>query len=147
VGIERAPEIEELLRNTYAAHQRGEPGFTDLVSRDPAASSYGSDPTQDKGDREAFLEMLRVDLAGRADAPPKAALRDVVAYRDGDFGWAVAHIAFPHPNGSGDVPFRATVVLRREDGEWKIVQWTVAVLIPDETLLAAWPFEPALSAP
>lgn len=139
--VERAPELEDLLRDAYEAHQRGdgEP-FARLVSRDPATAAFGSDPTERSEGPDAFAEMLRLNVAGRSDAPPLATLQDVVAYRAGDVGWAVCGITFTHPSGRGDAPFRGTAVLLREDGEWKIVQWTVAALVPDETMLRDdWP--------
>jgi hypothetical protein len=140
MAIERAPDVEQLLRDTYAAHQRGEPVFPDLISGDPATAAYGSDPAERNEGPAAVREMLRVNVEGREKEPPKATMDTVTAYRSGDTAWAAADITFPHPNGRGDVPFRSTTVLVREAGRWKIVQWTVSVLVPDETLLSSWPF-------
>jgi len=55
-------------------------------------------------------------------------------------GCAIGWIRFPHPNGRGDTLVRATAVFIREEGDWKIVQWMISVLVPDEVTLGDdWP--------
>jgi ketosteroid isomerase-like protein len=137
--IERAPEVEELLRRAYIAHQQGDPGLmSQLVSREASVTALGSDPTERSHGPQEFAEMLRINAQGRAGAPMRATIEDIVAHRDGDVAWAVAEIAFHRAPGD-DVPFRATAVLHREDGDWKVVLWTVSLLAPDDAIDAAWP--------
>jgi hypothetical protein len=56
----------------------------------------------------------------------------VLAHREGDIGWAVAEMAAIV--GENEVPTRGTAVLHRENGQWKFVQWTFAVVVPNEVL-------------
>jgi ketosteroid isomerase-like protein len=138
VAIERAPDVERLLRDVYAQFQSGDAdAFLRLISSDPSTHARGSDPEERKDGPDAFAAMVREDVAGRGDAPPLASLKDVVAYREGDVAWASLDIDFHRERD--EVPFRATAVLHREDAEWRIVQWTVALLVRNERFEAAWP--------
>ena len=85
--IERDPEIEDLLRRAYEAHQQGDPGpMTLLISQEAVVTALGSDPAERYLGTQGFANMLRAD----------------------------------------------------EDGDWKIVLWTVT-LVRNEALEAAWP--------
>lgn len=143
MAIERAPEIEKLLSDAYAAFQRGDPSpLVDLFSRDESVALLASEPDEVTRGHDAIASVLRRDAEGREAAPPMAEAEDVLAYRDGDFGWAVVTIRFAHPDDHS-VPFRGTAVFRREDAAWRIVQWTVAVLVPDAAIASGWPPEGA----
>src|SRR5207249_4859680 len=137
--IERAPDVERLFEGAYAAHQRGDgEAFAALVSSDPSTAAYGSDPAERNEGPDAFVEMLRANASGREDAPPLASVTDVIAYKEDDVAWLVAGIAFHRAPGD-DLPFRGTGVLHREAGEWKMLQWTVSLLVPDTAMERAWP--------
>jgi SnoaL-like domain len=137
--LERAPEVEDLLRRAYVAHQQGDPGpMTELISREADVVALGSDPSERFPGSEAFGEMLAADAQGRAGAPMRATIQQIVAYREGTVAWSVADIAF-HREQGGDVPFRATAVCHLEDADWKVVLWTVSLLVRNEAIEAAWP--------
>jgi ketosteroid isomerase-like protein len=139
MALERAPEIEELLRRAYVAHQQGDPGpMTELISGEADVVALGSDPAERFPGPEAIADMLAADAQGRAGAPMRATIEQIVAYREGTVAWSVADIAFRREQG-GDVPFRATAVLHLEDGGWKVVLWTVSLLVRNEAMEAAWP--------
>jgi ketosteroid isomerase-like protein len=110
----------------------------ELIAGEVDVAALGSDPGEQSFGPDAFAEMLRADAEGRAGAPMRATIERLVAHRDGDVAWSVAEIAFHRDHGS-DVPFRATAVLHREEGDWKIVLWTVSLLVRNEALEAAWP--------
>jgi ketosteroid isomerase-like protein len=137
--IRRAPEVEALFANAYAAHQQGDPqAFSSMIADDESATALGSAPGEESIGPAAFDEMVRGNAAGRENAPPLADITDLVAYEENGVAWLSARIAF-HRGSNDDVPFRGTAVLHLEDGEWKIVQWTVSMLVPDEALDRAWP--------
>lgn len=56
---------------------------------------------------------------------------DPRAYEEGSLGWAVDEPRFVFPDGSR-LPARLTGVLRREDGDWKVVHPHFSVGVPDE---------------
>ena len=78
-----------------------------------------------------------------ADAPGWA-IEEIDAYREGDVAWAT--ILGPYPIGDGDaIPARGSVVCRREDGEWKIVNWTFSLAVPNDALEPGSPVVAALA--
>ena len=108
-----------------------------LISREESTTALGSDPAERQHGAEAIAAMLRADAEGREGEPERATIEHVVAYREGDVAWSVAEIAFHRR--ADKVPFRTTTVLRREQGEWKIVQWVVSVLVRNDAIGMAWP--------
>jgi hypothetical protein len=139
MALERAPEVEDLLRRAYVAHQQGDPGpLTQLISSEADVVALGSDPSERNAGPRAIADMLVADAQGRAGAPMRATIEQIVAYREGTVAWSVAETAF-HREEGGDVPFRATAVLHLEDGDWTIVLWIVSLLVRNEAMEAAWP--------
>jgi len=138
--IERAPEIEQLFREAYVAIQAGDPEpMRRLFSESDETLALGSDPRERSQGPAAIAAMLR-EYADSRDVMPTATVEDIVAHREGDIGWALIQLV-THRR-SDTVPWRETMVLRREDGEWRIIQFTASLLVPNEQLAAAWP-EPA----
>jgi uncharacterized protein (TIGR02246 family) len=135
--IERAPEIEQLFRDAYEAIQAGDPErMISLFSDDESTLALGSDPrerNQGPGEIEAMLR----EYAASRDVLPTVTVEDIVAHCKGDIGWAHVNLAMQRPGDT--VPWRETMVLRRENGEWRIIEFTVALLVPNEAIDAAWP--------
>ncbi len=59
---------------------------------------------------------------------------DIEAWQEGSIGWLADTPSFVLPDGTA-IRTRATAVMRREDGEWKLVQCHVSVGVPDELAL------------
>jgi ketosteroid isomerase-like protein len=139
--MERAPEIEQLFREAYVAIQQGNPApMIDLFSRDESTVALGSDPDERAQGPDEVSAMLKEYAASR-DVMPRVTVEDVVAHRDGDVGWG--HVALAMHRPTDTVPWRETMVLRRENGDWKIIEFTVSLLVPNEAIEAAWPPEKA----
>ena len=135
--IERAPEIEQLFRDAYVAIQAGDPEpLKRLFSRSDETLALGSDPSE-RSQGPAEIEAMLREYAASRDVMPTATVEDIVAHREGDIGWGLIDLV-THRR-SDTVPWRETMVLRREDGEWRIIQFTAALLVPNEAIEAAWP--------
>jgi uncharacterized protein (TIGR02246 family) len=135
--IERAPEIEQLFREAYAAIQAGDPEpMIRLFSKDEQTLALGSDPSE-RAQGPAQIAAMLQDYAKTRNVLPQVTVEKIVAHREGDIGWAHADLAM-HRTGD-TVPWRETLVLHREDGAWRIIEFTVALLVPNEQLEAAWP--------
>jgi uncharacterized protein (TIGR02246 family) len=136
--MERAPEIEQAFREAYAAVQAGDPEpMMQLFSEDESTLALGSDPLEKAQGPAEIAGMLR-EYAESRKTMPHVTVEDVVAHSEGDVAWAHAHLAMQRAAADA-VPWRETMVLRREDGRWRIVEFTVALLVPNEAIEAAWP--------
>jgi uncharacterized protein (TIGR02246 family) len=135
--IERATEIEQLFREAYEAIQAGDPEpMINLFSDDESTLALGSDPGERCRGPVEIAAMLR-EYAATRDVLPTVTVEDIVAHCEGDIGWAHADLAMHRPTDT--VPWRETLVLHREDGVWRIIEFAVALLIPNEAIDAAWP--------
>ena len=145
MAVEHAPEIEELVRRLNDAYRRGD---VDTVGRslssDSATMVVGSDASEITRGRDEAVAMLRGDVEQRPADAPGWAIEEIDAYREGDVAWAT--ILGPYPIGDGDaIPARGSVVCRREDGEWKIVNWTFSLAVPNDALEPGSPVVAALA--
>ena len=74
----------------------------------------------------------------RKAAFPPTGLRveagDLRAWEEGSVGWLSDTPSFVLPDGTA-IRTRTTAVMRREDGDWKLVQAHVSVGVPDEEVI------------
>lgn len=130
---DRAPDIEQALRDNVAAMVRGDlDQIARQLSRDPSVVSIGTDASEWV---EGHDNIMR---AFRESAPPSefgfsVGLDDVKAFTEGDIGWAISR---GHFEADGKrVLTRTTVVLRREDGEWKALHVHSSIGVPNEHMM------------
>jgi hypothetical protein len=136
---ERAPEIEQLLRDTMGAMERGEIAAIERrTSREDCVVGIGSDPAEWGEGHEENMRLWRESMP---EGPQKvhSALDDVTAYREGSVGWAAGRGYF-EVDGQR-VPVRLTMVVHEEDGEWKAVQSHASIGVPNERM-----FDPMFQA-
>jgi ketosteroid isomerase-like protein len=135
--VERSDELRELVLRLYDAIDSGDRAFLDRYSsRDPGARMIGTDPREWwSGPRahEVFMEQLDA-LGGRMPLKPG----DPEAYVEGSVGWVADQPVLLLPDG-GELPFRQTFVLHREDGEWKFVQSHASVAVANEETVGELP--------
>jgi ketosteroid isomerase-like protein len=129
--MERAPELEDLMRRWYAAMADGDAAFVDrALSRQEGLLVIGSDPrewwTGYATAAERFKTQIR-EMGGQLRATPG----DLQAYREGSVGWAADHPTFRLPDGT-ELALRLTGVFRQEDGEWRCVQWHASIGVGNE---------------
>src|SRR3989442_10097543 len=92
----------------------------------------GRDATEVARWHGEIVAMLRGDMEERRPDAPGWTVEDIEAYREGDVAWAT--ILGPYPIGEDAIQARSAVVFRREDGEWKAVNWVFSFAVPNEAL-------------
>ncbi len=129
--MERAPELEDVVRRWYAAIAAGEGAFAERgLSRHAGLLVVGTDPREwwvGYGTAAARFATQIQELGGQLRAVPG----DLHAYREGSVGWAADQPTFHLPEGTA-LALRLTAVFRQEEGEWRCVQWHVSVGVGNE---------------
>ena len=130
--IERAPEVEQAMRDSFDAMRRRDLEL--LLSRTsagPGVVLIGSAQEEWYTSLEEIQRMgAEMESGGEGPVPT---LDDVKGYSEGDVGWAAVRGTWS--TGGGSVPFRLTVVLHREDGVWKHVQSHASIGVPNEEMM------------
>ena len=135
--VERSSEIEQVLQDIIDAMARSDlDAITQQTSREDCVVGIGSDPAEWTEGAAEFLELMRESLPD-AELRLRATLDDVKGFREGDVGWAAGRGSFMV--GDQRVGVRLTVVLRQEDGGWKLVQTHASIGVPNERM-----FDPLL---
>jgi ketosteroid isomerase-like protein len=144
MAAEHAPEIEELVRTLIDANRSGDiDTLARSTSTDPAATIVGSDASEVAHGHDEIVALLRGDMEQRRSDTPHWQVEDVEAYREGDVAWAT--ILGPYPVGDDAIQARSAVVFHREDGEWKVVNWTFSFAVPNDALEPGSPVVAALA--
>ena len=108
---ERAPEVEQLIHAWLDAKQAADAaGIARLLTAYDGARAIGTDGDEWFSGADAFRS------AHMAGGPFSAVIETLEAHREGESAWAALRAAL------GDLTIRLTLVLVREDGDWRIVQ-------------------------
>ena len=138
--MERAPELEDLVRDWFAAASRGDASLIDRhVSALPDARLIGSDPTEWLAG-PAIARFLRGEAeggGGNATFTPS----ETEAYSEGSVGWAATRLTITLPDGGSVSPRWSAVfhregndVFHREGNEWRFVQTHASIPVPNEEI-------------
>src|SRR5262249_44388365 len=115
--MKRSPEIENLMRESAAALERGDLAWIEEhTSRVDGTVAIGTDPGEYARDFDRIMGLMG-DSTPEGDLQMRVVIDDVRGYEDGDVGWSDATGRFEHDGASA--PVRITDVLRREDGVWR----------------------------
>jgi len=131
--MEHSDELRDLTLRFYEAATTGDLSFFDRhVSRQEGALVVGTDPNEWWEGFEAIREAVR------AQSEQMGGMRMVAgrlqAYQEGSIGWVIDRDAsFQLPDGK-EIPFRNTLVFRREDGEWKVVHEHASIGVSNEDM-------------
>ena len=131
--MEQSDELRDLTLRLYEATTSGDlPFFERHVSRQEGAVFVGTDPNEWWEGFEAFVEAMRAQ--SEAMGGMQIVAGQLQAYQEGSIGWVIDRDAsFRMPDGT-EIPFRNTVVFRREDGEWKLVHEHASIGIRNEEM-------------
>jgi adenylate cyclase len=131
--MEQSDELRDLTLRFYEAAATGDlPFFERHVSRQEGAVFVGTDPNEWWEGFEAFVEAMRAQ--SEAMGGMQIVAGQLQAYQEGGIGWVIDRDAsFRLPDGT-EIPFRNTVVFRREDGEWKLVHEHASIGIRNEEM-------------
>ena len=130
---ERAPEIEQVLRDILDAMARSDlDEIGQRTSHDPGVVAIGTDAGEWA---EGFDEIMRLFRGSTPEggSSVSAAVEDIAAFREGGVGWAAGRVYFEIDGRR--VPVRLTAVLLQEDGEWKTVQSHASIGVPNDRML------------
>jgi ketosteroid isomerase-like protein len=129
---ERSPEIEQFLRDTAEAMERGDVETIERrTSREDYAVAIGSDASEWAQGYDDILRLWRESTPEGA-MQVHSALDDVVAYQEGSVGWGAGRGWFEVEGQR--VPVRLTVVVHRENDEWKAVQSHASIGVPNDRM-------------
>ena len=131
--MEHSDELRDLTLRFYEAATTGDLSFIERhVSRQEGAVFVGTDPNEWWAGFEAFVEAMRAQ--SEAMGGMQIVAGQLQAYQEGGIGWVIDRDAsFRLPDGT-EIPFRNTVVFRREDGEWKLVHEHASIGIRNEEM-------------
>lgn len=126
-------ELKSLYFHICEALAAGDGSFFErLFSQQNGVLAIGTDPDEWWKGHTAITNVFKTQLeeAGgfniKADAP--------VAYSEGSIGWMAGRPALRLQDGS-EIAFRLTAVLKKEEDDWKIVQWHFSAGISNEDLI------------
>jgi ketosteroid isomerase-like protein len=119
---------EALLRFYERNSANDQASFPLVVSREEAVLIVGSAAREwfqgQAAVRGAFgLEGFRIEAG------------DILAWENGDTGWAVNTPTFVMPDGATTMRLRMTTIFVKEDGAWKLVHIHGSTPVPDEVYM------------
>ena len=133
--MEHSDELRDLTLRFYEAATTGDLSFFDQhVSRQEGAVFVGTDPNEWWEGFEALREAMRAQSEAMGGGGLQIVAGQLQAYREGSVGWVIDRDAsFRLPDGT-QIPFRSTVVFRREEGEWKLVHAHASIGVRNEEM-------------
>jgi ketosteroid isomerase-like protein len=131
--MEHSDELRDLTLRFYEATATGDLSFIDRhVSRQEGALFVGTDPNEWWEGFGALREAMRAQ--SEAMGGMQIVAGQLQAYGEGSVGWVIDRDAsFRLPDGR-EIPFRSTLVFRREDGEWKLVHLHSSIGVKNEEI-------------
>jgi ketosteroid isomerase-like protein len=131
--MEQSDELRDLTLRFYKAATTGDLSFFDRhVSRQEGVVFLGTDPNEWWEGFEALREAMRAqseEMGGMQIVPGR-----LHAYREGSVGWVIDRDASFRLADGTEIPFRNSVVFRREDGEWKVVHGHSSIGVSNEEM-------------
>ena len=133
--MEHSDELRDLTLRFYEAAATGDLYFFEQhVSRQDRAVFIGTDPNEWWEGFEAFREAMRAQSEAIGGGGLHIVAGQPRAYQEGNVGWVIDRDAlFRLPDGT-EIPFRNTVVFRREEGRWKLVHGHTSIGVRNEEL-------------
>jgi SnoaL-like domain len=130
LSVRESAAVCEGLRRFYTAFSSHDPDeFASAIADCPGVSVIGSAPEEGHTDRDSWVSTY----SGLVSALPLRLEQgeEIQGWEEGTAGFALDRPRFVLPDGSF-LPTRLTGVLRREDGDWKVVHLHFSVGVPDE---------------
>jgi hypothetical protein len=123
-------ELKNTMLRFYESMTAGDASAVErLFSRQSGVLAIGTDPNEWWEGHETIARILKTQLREMGRIQIKAGVP--TAFVEGMVGWAADRPTFRLPDGQA-VPFRATAVFQKENGEWKIVQFHFSIGVPNE---------------
>jgi ketosteroid isomerase-like protein len=131
--MKRSADVEELVKSMWEAMRRGEAAsVTGLVADGEDVVWVGTDPDEWWEGADKVRQVIGEQLGAMGGF--EVINTNPTAFEDGDVGWVADRGAIRLPDGK-EVPIRATGVLTRQAGEWRIVQFHASIGVGNEDAL------------
>lgn len=118
--MEESAEVKSVATRYFDAIRNGDTGFMErFVSRDDSTLLIGTDPNEWWTGYERIVGIWKAQFEAMGGSFPIRS-GDIKAYKDGNVGWFAAQPVLSIPD-SDELSFRVTAVVRKEDGDWKLV--------------------------
>ena len=125
--MDASPELRDLTKRLAEAVGAGDAAFLERHTSGQAGLTFlGTDPDEWWTDAAGLTRALAAQQGAGITVLPGEPL----AYREGDIGWAVDR-GLRFRVGDREIPWRLSVVYRREDGEWKMVHFHGSIGVPN----------------
>lgn len=146
MATERAPELERLIEQISGHGKQGDVDTLErTLSHDPALLIVGTARTEIWEGRDEIIEGARTEMERVGEESDFESIQDERrGYRAGDVGWVFVQGKYRIADGS-EIPTRGVVILRREGGDWKVVQSFYSIAVPNSALEVGSPLGEALS--
>jgi hypothetical protein len=124
--MEASPELADLMLRAFTAMTQGDIAFFERhVSPRDGVLAIGTDPQEWWAGAATFLPVLHAQFQEMGGGFPIVPGRPQ-GFREGAVGWIADRALLRLPDGT-EIPFRLTLVVHREDDDWKIVQWHASI--------------------
>jgi len=128
-----AENVKSFIERFYQQIAEADGSVLDSVlSHDDGALMIGTDPNEWWSGFETIRRVWGAQLAEMQGF--KIVSGSLVASAEGDVGWFADTPKLILPDG-GEAPFRITGVVRRENGDWKLVQGHASFGVPNEEVV------------
>ena len=102
-----------------------------LFSYESGVLAIGTDPNEWWAGHDTIVEAFRAQLQGSGMRMIEPG--DLNAFAEGSVGWAADQRTMRLASGK-EITIRETFLFRREDGDWKLVQFHASVAVPNAEL-------------
>ncbi|TQE98301.1 MAG: nuclear transport factor 2 family protein [Spiribacter salinus] len=117
--MKRSPELETLSRTFLTALTQDGAAPSSFIDHNDALTVIGTDPAEWWAGYDTASRMMAQQREEAQGVTIDAG--DPVAHTQGDVGWVATQPVMHLPDGTA-VPFRVTMVCRKVDGAWKVIQ-------------------------
>ena len=126
-GIGAQDEVRKVFDEMLEAQNAGDAGrLRSMLSERPDAVHIGTDAEE----WETSKQLVDAVAAAGGGDDIQAVADDFDIHVQGDVAWAEGRGRFTRAGG-GERPVRMTVVLIRENGQWKVVQSHASIGVPN----------------
>ena len=135
--MQQSSEVANALRRFYESFSTADvEAFERLLTKGDDAVVIGTDANEWEDGRAAWLAAFEGQMSQTEGMRLEPG--EVRGYEEGSLGWVVDRPTFVLAEGP-TIPTRLTGVVRKEDGEWKLVHLHFSIGVPDEQLFEVAP--------
>lgn len=143
--MQRSHELLDAYTHMFQDIQEGRiTSANDFLSGSDEVSAIGTDPTEWWIGRENVAPILEAQFAGFRQLGATFNTSNAEAWTDGDLGFVVDQPTVTLKDGRS-VQMRATTILHKEGGRWKMMHPHFSIGVPNEQVEAFQGFEEAMA--